>query len=193
MRLFSRLGLETGFKPDTPVERKSHAGYEWPLPRLATWMGKPDCPRVIKNPALCETLDNMLTRKQFGVEHVLVPVRDLFAAAESRRRVQALSPGAPPNVRVDGGLISAGRQEVALSRRFHQLMVTIAKYELSYSMLLFPRLATDPEYLYKRVGFLDGLGDWEKFRTAFAAVSQPELIHEFTPGSPLFPVAASRP
>jgi hypothetical protein len=50
------------------------------------------------------------------------------------------------------------------------------------TLLLFPRLARDPDYLYGRLKPLLPSIDAHTFRRAFEAVSRPELIHDFDPG-----------
>src|SRR5688500_11696675 len=82
VQLLTRLGLETGVGSAavTGVDPTANAGLECDIRRG-------DAPYVVKAPHLCDTLDGVLADGQVVVDHALVPVRDLHAAAESRRDV----------------------------------------------------------------------------------------------------------
>jgi hypothetical protein len=85
VELLTHLGLDTGYSIEEIERRKdcvSHAGLEGDIL-------KDDCPRVIKGPAICDIMDEILARRDILIERVIVPMRDLHAAAESRRHVRA--------------------------------------------------------------------------------------------------------
>jgi hypothetical protein len=47
----------------------------------------PDAPYIIKSPWLCDNLDEVLQGGKVIIDHAIVPVRDLYSAAQSRRDV----------------------------------------------------------------------------------------------------------
>lgn len=172
VRLLTELGLDTGFTRENwqqHVHAHSAAGMEKDL--LA-----PDAPRIVKDPDLCERLPAILAEGRVVVEHALVPVRALEAAAASRVRIGANSPG---------GLIgtdNAARQSAVLAERFHHLVETLVQYEIPHTFLAFPRFATDATYCYERLGFLIEGVTWPEFEAVFNRVADPKLIHQFKPG-----------
>ena len=172
MRVLTECGLDTGFTHRTwkrDYFRHCHAGMERNILL-------PNAPYIVKNPNLCETLPSILATGQFVIDHAIVPVRDLEAATLSRVSVGG------QNSSVPGGLLNTSdpaAQKAVLGELFHQLMFTLAAHEIPHTLLVFPRLAQDPDYTYKRLNFLLQDVSLAKFRRVFARVSDPELIHNY--------------
>ena len=82
----------------------------------------------------------------------------------------------------------ADELESFLARKFHALLETLTRHDVPTTLLRFPRLATDSDYLYRKLRPALGRVWRRRFRRAFRAVSRPELIHEF--GGMRQPVAA---
>lgn len=179
VQLLGRLGLDIGFTdPAHEIALHCNAGLEWNL-------SDPNAPYVVKNPRLCDELDTALAAGGVAIDHVLIPIRDLHAAAESRRDV-VRRVGAAPGERVIGGVwpgSDAARQEEFLALKLYSLMRTISRYDLPHTLLEFPRLVSDGRYLFdklwpvlrrahRRVGR-------REFLRVFTAVSRPALVHEF--------------
>jgi hypothetical protein len=147
---------------------------------------RPDAPYFVKDPWLCDSLGEILKTGEVVIDHAFVPVRNLYAAAESRRDVSrrtgpevyaAFGPTVP------GGCWPSDRdesQETVLSRKFYQLLQTLAEYDIPTTFLHFPRLATDPEYLFRKIGGRLPNIRYDAFARAFRATSRPEKIHTFT-------------
>jgi hypothetical protein len=58
-------------------------------------------------------------------------------------------------------------------------MYELARHDVPLTLLVFPRLAREGEYLYRRLApALPGVSR-EAFLGAFAAVARPEVIHDF--------------
>ena len=78
-------------------------------------------------------------------------MRDLFAAAESRRQVMRRTDPACYGGEVPGGLWDTRRpeeQEAVLAEKFHKLMHTIAVHDIPVTLLDFPRLTVNGDYLF---------------------------------------------
>src|SRR5689334_19108131 len=87
VQLFTALGLDTGFSDlQSAIYENCNAGMEKDI-------HLPDAPYIIKTPWLCDYLDEVLENNDRVIDHAIVPVRDLYAAAQSRRDVSARTDG----------------------------------------------------------------------------------------------------
>lgn len=174
VRLLTELGLATGFKVsdlEAGVNPVSKAGLEFDL-RDA------DCPYIVKSPWLCCHVEEILSNPSIHIEHVLIPMRDLFSAAESRRRVTRESV-------INGGLwltesLNEGDQEAILAQNLYCLINALTEHEIPFSFLSFPRLAEDAVYLYEGLGALVAEIPFGHFQDAFNRVRRPEWIGVYT-------------
>jgi glycosyltransferase involved in cell wall biosynthesis len=171
VQLLTALGLDTGFTDDTwPLHYDSRcaAGLEFDL-------ADRHAPRIVKNPALCETLPGLLARGAVTVEHAIVPVRSLEEAARSRAGVGGRG-------RTPGGLWGTtrpDRQAGILAEHFHRLVHTLVVHEIPCTFLDFPRFVRDPAYTRRQLHWLVGHIPADTFAAAFARVARPELVHDF--------------
>jgi len=173
VQLLTELGLDTGFPKDQAIDTNSRAGMELDL-------RDPNSPYIVKSPWLCDYLDELLEEGDVLVEHAIIPMRDLYAAAQSRRHVASTAPENPGGV--PGGLwhtTNPQDQEVILTGRLYKLIYALARYDVPISFLLFPKFIHDPEYLFSKLKFLLDDIEYNAFRKAFQTVSRPELIHDF--------------
>jgi hypothetical protein len=176
VQILTHLRFDTGFTPDralTRLDGTAQAGLEQPVAGIARW------PYVVKKPALSLRLGGLLAKGRVKVRAVIVPVRALGAAAESRRRVSAA--GGP---RGATWLLREGQsQEDALLEIAYRLMLTIAEHGLPHVLIGFPRFARDAAYAWRQLAPLlaaHGVTEAE-FAAAHAACARPELIHDFGP------------
>jgi hypothetical protein len=180
VQIFTALGKDTGFKEiKSNIFENCNAGMETPLT-------KPGAPYIVKDPRICDYLETAITKHKKIIDHAIVPVRELYSAAQSRRDVQARTNYKTPGRNPPGGLWDTDReddQESVLARKFYNLIFVLAKYEIPMTFLLFPRFAEDPTYLYLKIKSLLGDVDYEDFLVAFNLVIQPELIHSYTQSS----------
>jgi hypothetical protein len=176
VQVLTALGLETGFTDLTSaVHAHCQAGMEWNI-------SHPNAPYFIKSPWLCDALADVLEHEDMVIDHALIPMRDLYTAAESRRDVTArtdktLYPGAIP-----GGLwhtTNPEEQEAVLATQLYKLLYTLATRDIPLILLYFPRFIHDCDYLYRKIGFLlQGIA-YARFREVFHQVVKPELVHHF--------------
>ena len=172
VQLMTALGLDTGFSsPESGIFSYSNAGMELDI-------RNPESPYIVKSPWLCDYLDNVLEQGDVVIDHAIIPVRDLYAAAESRRDVSARGPKSAA-----GGLwhtTSPDQQEDVLLQQLYKITHTLAKRDVPVTLLYFPCHATDPEYLYQKLDFLFGNIPYEQFLETFNRISRPDLIHRFS-------------
>lgn len=174
LRLLGALGEDTGFSnPEKDMDPISLAGLEVDL--LTVPM-----PRVVKSPFACEKLAVALEKRLYRVEHCLVPMRDLYSAAESRRRISRLHGKSGAN-QVPGGIWDAEtpeQQENELAHKFYHLMLTLARYNIPLTLLDFPRLVNDSEYLWTCLSPVFPKIGKSDFSSAFKDLVRPEWVHQ---------------
>ena len=172
VQIMTDLGFDTGFNVGGTTRAPSKPGMEKNI--LA-----PDAPRVIKSPLLSSTLGPLLEQGLVDIEHVIIPVRDLDVAAASR--IRAANYGRSLNAA--GGLWwgekRASRQRTELAEVLAQLIVTLARFDIPHTLLLFPRFASDPEYTHTQLASLDASLNADDFRRALKRHAQPDQIHEY--------------
>ena len=127
VQLFTVLGLDTGFTDTTSaVFQNCNAGMEWDIRH-------PEAPYIIKSPWLCDYLDDLLQDGNIVIDQVIIPIRDLYAAAESRRDVTLRTDLSLYADDIPGGLWQTEKpeqQEEVLTKKLYQLLYTVAKRNL---------------------------------------------------------------
>lgn len=176
MQLFTELGLDTGYADSgSDIAPNCNAGMERDL-------RDPRAPYIVKSPWLCDFLDDVLKEGNVVIDHAIIPMRDLYAAAESRRRVTESSDARQFDGIVPGGIWHTDdpdAQEDVLAHEFYKLLFALAKHDVPTTMLYFPRFIHEPEYLFRKIGFALGRTRYGSFLKAFRKVCRPELVHEF--------------
>jgi len=190
VELLTHLGFDTGFKADEiegRISQVARAGLEHDIRH-------PRCPYVVKSPFFCDYAGEVLARTDLRIEHIFVPIRDLHAAAESRRRVTrdglaeaGLSARIKSLVKMPqlpGGLVhtlsmETGKQEEALLRQIYNLLLATAATSVPVTLMQFPRIVNDCSYLYEKLSPLLTHIPYANFAEVFTRVAQPGLVHDF--------------
>jgi hypothetical protein len=189
VQLLTRLGLDTGFSGEKmKLNENARAGLENDI-------RKDTAPYIVKSPYFCDHAEEVMQRKDIVLEHVIIPVRDIEAAAESRRFVvnSAVSKMSisgklkalfkPP--KVQGGFFntkSARKQEKVLLLEFHKLMLALSSAHVPVTLLQYPRLVKDGPYLYEKLKPILGNITSEQFLTSFNQTVRPDWVHSFSKG-----------
>ncbi|MEM7287366.1 MAG: hypothetical protein AAF480_13520 [Actinomycetota bacterium] len=189
--LLTRCGVDTGFGEERlALNNRARAGLEDDVRRdTASYL--------VKSPWFCDYADEVYARPDIVIDHVFVPMRNLEHAALSRARVSAeAKPELALRTRlklwarrrgpvVPGGLLyarSAEQQEVVLLRQLYRLLLSSSQVDVPVTLLHFPTLAEDPEYLFGKLApLLDGV-DYEDFVRVFEQTVRPDLITDFSSG-----------
>jgi hypothetical protein len=180
VQLLTELGLDTGFShAHAQMYRNANAGMEHDI------RNREKAPYIIKSPGLCDYLDEALQGDEIIIDYAIIPMRDLYSAAQSRREVARKAD--PTLDIVPGGLWprmkiekQAANQEWILAAKLYNLTYTLAKHDIPIVLLLFPRFVNDPEYLYRKLKFLLRDISYDTFLRAFQVISRPELVHDFS-------------
>ena len=181
VRFLEHCGLETGSK-DQPVHLLARAGLEHNL-------FDDEAPYVVKDPwffTYCDGVDDL----DIGIDVLLVPIRDLWAASTSRilqERVAMVEedPWSTLPVSSVHGAVAGGAvysldpvdQARILAVGFHRLIHWATTRGIPLILLDFPRIVNDGEYL------VDTLWPWlgqhcerGHAMAAFAAVADPDQV-----------------
>lgn len=200
VELLTNLGLDTGFSASDSSQLKNpiaHAGLERDI-------FSDDNPYIIKSPGFCDQADEALHRKDIIIDHIYVPIRNLHAAAESRRRVtRANLSQEKTNALIkrrllqicygkqsfkdtiyDGGILPGNsksflKQEDILRDKLYKLLLAGSKYHVPFTFMHYPRITKDCEYLHEKLKPLLENITYEFFYLTFARTARPDLIHTF--------------
>jgi hypothetical protein len=196
VELLFHLGLNTGYQADSIEQYKypnARAGLEVDIRELP-------CPYIVKSPWFCNYADDVFHRKDIVVDHIFVPMRDLYAAAESRRYVSRSSQSGVSLMdyvrclflpkywfnpkQHPGGLFGTksgkpGAQEEVLLMNLYKLMLAVSGSEVPITLLRFPLLTRDSEYLFHKLSPVLGEMDYVQFQDVFRRVVRPDLVHRF--------------
>lgn len=171
MQLLTHLGLDTGYSnTNETIQRRAHCGMEKKL--------SDELPYIIKGPGYCKNLRELVSLGH-RVDRLIVPMRDLFAAAESRRDIFRKRGLLGP-----GGLFGTDKpedQERALAENLYGLFLAAAEFDIPVTLLLYPHLVRHPLYLYRKLKWLLGKTDFATFKESFRAVARPSFVHDYKP------------
>ncbi len=185
VRFLNQCGLDTG-SPTESFDERAQAGLEHNLLDGGA-------PYVVKDPWLftyCERVD----LQAVTIDALLVPVRELMAAASSRilqERVAMFERPWPDWPHSDvNGKVTAGAiysldpvdQARILAVGFHQLIHWATVKRIPLFLLEFPRIVNDSEYLIETLWpWLSSHCDRENAQAAFDTIADPLLVRIETP------------
>ena len=180
VRFLGRCGLDTG-SPHDFFDERARAGLEH-------YLLDDHAPYVVKDPWLFSYC-NHVDPGAIAVDALLVPVRELMAAATSRilqeRIAMAEGPraGWPPSD--VNGVVTAGAvysldpvdEARILAVGFHRLIHWATAQQVPLFLLEFPRIVNDGRYLIESLWpWLGNHCDRVRAQSAYAAVADPYLV-----------------
>ena len=185
VQLLTNLGLETGFSKDNmPIDKNARAGLENSLLN-------PDAPYIVKHPTFIFRAEETLNAN-IEIEHVFIPMRNLYEAAESRRKVSKEGlkqerfldrilyklnlkqiPGALTQTR------SARKQEKVLITALYDALLRLSDRPIPVTLMQYPRLTKDCDYLYDKLRPILKEIDLDTFRSVYQQTVRPELVSSF--------------
>jgi len=138
---------------------------------------------VVKNPRLSTMLSEVLGRGDILIDHAILPVRDLRHAATSRIRTEAsgkvslfrrIRKRIRKKTAVSGGLWNVhfpSQQENALRVALSEFVVSLAEHDISHTLIYFPRMIEDEEYLFSKLRVPFPIIDRNEFHKVFSRVA----------------------
>jgi hypothetical protein len=192
VELLTHLGLDTGFNADDIVVNKhkdARAGLEYDI-------RKEPCPFIVKNPWFCDYASEVIAREDIVINHIFIPIRDLHAAAESRRHVTQTGISNLPLAKrlkhmirpkgIPGGLwhtqsSEPEKQETILLQHLYKLLLAVSSTTIPVTFMHYPRIVKDSSYLFKKLAPILPHVSFESFAETFHKTVRPDLVHTFNP------------
>lgn len=143
--LYTLLGFKTGYIEEDIEEYlklSCKAGLEFNL-KLAQ---REDI-EIVKSPNYSEYISQL----HVPISAVIVPVRDLKEAADSRRRVQREISHPVPGGLIGTDSMKEGDQEQVLLRMVYDLVLGLAEIDARVLLISYPRFIKEPKYLYRKL------------------------------------------
>lgn len=176
--LLTHLGLDTGVSLHEcriATEHPWHAG-------LDTNMSYKN--HIVKNVDAALNIDFYVTQKKVDIEHVIIPVRHLHDATNSR--VNQANHGYKSGGWWGRAVTDFKSQEEFLLRAMYGLIYDLTVHNIPYTTIYFPRFLEDPKYLKEKLNWLIGDIPDQKFYDMFKEIAHPEFItqHHDTDSTP---------
>ena len=184
VQLLTNLGLDTGFKKDIyKLYKTARAGLEHDV-------RDNNIPYIVKHPQFCDYVNEVLDRDDIIIDHVLVPMRDLNAAAQSRWNVVKSTRPELDILRrlfkkpskIAGGLLYTNRkreQETVLVKSIYNLFLALSGTQIPITIMRYPKIVQDSLYLFEKLTPILKNVSFEDFDKSFKQVVQPEIVHRF--------------
>lgn len=148
VKILTKLGLDTGFdssKLENHVDKLARAGLEQNL------LSDPHCSYVVKSPAVCNQIDEIIKRGNIILDHAIIPIRDMESAALSRIKVFNDSGN---KEFIAGGIWETSNpddQETVLRNKLIKLLIGLSKLETPVTFIHYPKFTKEPKYLFKKL------------------------------------------
>jgi hypothetical protein len=142
VKLFSHLGMDTGFtgkQANNQTNNKHNAGLE--ILDLSVNI------RIHKAPHFSEMIDDIV--KDYDIDHVIIPIRDLYKSAKSRE----INGGK----NTPGGLWKSNNLEEQITHNaklFYKLIYDLTKNDIKYTIIQFPKMVKEIDLLYNSLFWL---------------------------------------
>ncbi|MEM6395434.1 MAG: hypothetical protein AAF741_03740 [Bacteroidota bacterium] len=191
VELLTHLGCDTGFSKEDLKRYKSKNGRAGLEKELVT-----DAPYIVKNPAFCEQAEEIFSRDDLIIDYLIIPIRDLKAAAESRRHVQKSGQSRQsfrsrikfwqPQKNFAGGMLTdnTGRkvknQEALLMKRLYDLMLAASSSNVPIILIKYPKSTRDPLYLYEKLKPILLDVEFNTFSSVYSEVVKPQMVNSFS-------------
>jgi hypothetical protein len=181
VQLLTILGFDTGYSEQQvlrDVDAMSKAGLEHVL------LEGPDLPQVIKSPWLSDEIEDALCRG-FRVSMAIIPLRNLFEAAESRRHVYRQAKSANLDALGHPGSLwkvkDPMEQESVLAVELYKFLEPLVARNVPIVFLSFPRFVEDSGYFYDQLSSIfEQRGVSRKIVLAVhKRIADPSLVHRF--------------
>lgn len=172
IQLMTNIGLDTGFDKDaikSVLKNKAHAGLENDI-------RKENCHYIVKSPWFCDYVAEIVQNNEIILDHIFIPIRDIYAAAESRRRATKI--GSSSGCLWNTDSMQIGDQEQILLSKIYKLMFVLSDLHVPLTFIKYPRLTKDPLYLFTKLKPVLKDVAFDYFLDIFNESVRPELVHK---------------
>lgn len=195
VELCTNLGLETGFSSEDLNKKNKSLGRAG----LEKDIRDDGCPYIVKHPWFCDYAEEVFAREDIFIEHIFVPIRNLTSAAKSRIHVTKTGISQQPiltkikiklgiiKTNFEGGIVHTNSTnlenlEIILMKQIYKLMLSISKSRTELTLISYPLLTKNPEYLFQKLNPILNNISYETFLGVFNKTVQPELVNQFDIG-----------
>lgn len=168
MKLLTELGYDTGYK----VGEDPEDTFEWRI--RGRHANKKNQPYVIKSPNLCRDLLDRADQWDWEIKHVYVLLRDYKDVANNKWQHRHANDGQDWSPEQKEEIM----QEYVDTAAGHigHLVYQVISSDVPHTYLMFPRIITDPRYLWRTCTILNNIS-YETFKAAFDKVADLGRVH----------------
>ena len=178
MKLLSELGFDTGFDAAGPSaqrlanDKNPWHGFEWPI--RGKHAVKENMPRIIKSPKICMDLMGRAAVWDWNIEHVYILLRDYKDIANHRWTYK--HPTKTGGIRDLAEAEHKQANETKAAMWVGNIVYTVVSENIPYTFLMFPRIVTDPYYLWSTCGLFKTML-YTQFKAGFDKVADIQDVH----------------
>ncbi|MGB0368463.1 MAG: hypothetical protein ACPGU4_03265 [Flavobacteriales bacterium] len=184
VQLLTKLGLDTGFSEEDVFKKLDPLGRAG----LESNLREENAPYVVKSPNLSNYIHEILESSEIGLDLVIIPVRDILNAVQSRVDVSNDNLNEQGFFKRNfgskrgfaGGMLRTSnpeKQQLILLKSLSHLLVECAKHEQKVVLPHYPRLMDDPAYLYRVLRPILGDISEERFTEVHQLTVKPEWLN----------------
>jgi|ERR1041385_7529439 hypothetical protein len=175
VQLLTNLGLDTGFTSGTAMLGENGRA------RLECNITNEAAPHIVKDPCFCDEAEQIIQRSDITIERVFISMRDVYAAESG-------AVGKPPLLQrlkskikqsnVSGGSRNSRRrgvQEDVLFGEVYKLVLALSGAQIPVTLLQFPKLVKEPDYLYQKLKPILGTIAETQFQSVFDQIVKDSL------------------
>lgn len=186
MKLFCELGLDTGWtseEVEALLKKRPRASFEWPVRGERALLHLPQ-PYILKHPHLCFDLRSRIERWGWNVEHIYVLLRE-YEHIASHKHKQYFGREVQPR-RYRESFLKDGMLTDMEFRDYHKMkaasfigniMIPLVEDNIPHTFIMFPRMITDPVYLFDRLSFVLGEVSYTDFLQGFNKLADVKKVH----------------
>lgn len=145
-KALTELGFDTGYPKGRAFLDVRNRDWHWPYDRNGELILP--LPYIIKDPYLCRNISSISHSQGWEIEHVYVLLRSLEGTTNSR------------------WILHEGGKNVEMPKKFEEewetrtkddvanLFLQLAKDNIPHTLLWYPQLAKDPNYMFEKLKYL---------------------------------------
>ena len=186
IKLLSELGLDTGWTAEEVKEAVKHrptSSFEWPVRGERSLLHLPQ-PYILKHPHLCFDLRGRIERWDWNVEHVYVLLREWEHVASHKHQQYFGREEQPQRYResfLKEGILTDTEfkeyHEMKAASAIGNIMIPLVEDNIPHTFIMFPRMITDPVYLFYRLNVVLGEMRYTDFLEGFNKIADVKEVH----------------
>ena len=175
MKLLSELGFDTGFDAEDSsviaeyAGERPYRGFEWNI--RGKRARKDNMHRIIKDPYLCLDLLERAEKWDWDIEHVYILLRNCKDVANHHWR---FSGSRHPELNEEEFMQDYEKKAGVFVGK---IVYQVISEKIPHTFIMFPRIVTEPLYLWSHCPLLKDNISYGTFRDAFEKVADVKNVH----------------